>query len=258
MDTKEATMQTVTRNYNRQAGLTKPARTIPVACHRCGGTGRVAIPVDSGRCWRCAATGVDPTRRTWAYPVEWTNEQIEATIARREARAAAAAERRAAKKQAERDAQWAANVTAFPVLEQATEHMGNSFLADIVDKAHRYDITQAQADAITTTIARVAERAAQQAADTANACDVPEGRMAVDGEVVSTRWDDTPYGSAKKWLVKVTTDAGVYKLWGTVPRAILDVKAGDRVRFTGTLERSHDDRAFGFVKRPTAAEVLGA
>ena len=38
-----------------------------------------------------------------------------------------------------------------------------------------------------------------------------------------------------------------------VPSSCSSVRRGDTIRFTATFERSRDDEAFGFFKRPTQA-----
>lgn len=110
----------------------------------------------------------------------------------------------------------------------------------------------------------------QREAEKANAADCPEGRMVIEGEVVSVKWKDSDYGGSLKMTVK--TDAG-YLVWGSVPSALCsipttisegedswetykDVERGDRVRFTGTVTPSDTDKKFGFFKRPSKAELL--
>jgi hypothetical protein len=95
----------------------------------------------------------------------------------------------------------------------------------------------------------------------------PAGRMVVTGRVVSAKWVDNDFGDALKMLVKVTAPDGVYRLWGTVPRAIVNtVEAngvgpdgtaaalkGLAVTFTAKVEPK--EPGFGFYSRPTKATV---
>jgi len=107
-------------------------------------------------------------------------------------------------------------------------------------------------------------------AEKAKAADCPEGRMAIEGEVVSVKWKDSDYGGSLKMTVK--TDDG-YLVWGSVPSVLCSIKTiigegedswvtykdvgrGDRVRFTGTVTPSDTDKKFGFFKRPAKAELL--
>ena len=78
------------------------------------------------------------------------------------------------------------------------------------------------------------------------------------GVVLTTRWQDNPFGygaSTLKMLVKL--DDG-NKVWGTMPNTLIEIDTdkGDRIRFTATAEVSEDDDHFGFFKRPVKAERL--
>jgi len=104
------------------------------------------------------------------------------------------------------------------------------------------------------------KRADEQAAETW--IDAPEGRFEIIGTVLSARVDEGPYGMTYKMLVKVDTEAGSWKTWGTVPKSITDAPyfslqdlKGCTVRFTGTVKRA-DDQGFSFFSRPVKGEVL--
>ena len=137
----------------------------------------------------------------------------------------------------------------------------NSFVMDVLAKGRRYgNLSPRQVEAIQQAVVRDAEYAARKAVEASQPkVDVPEGRMVIEGEVLSMKTETTYFGYRQqcitKMLVLVTTDAGSYKVWGTMPSA-LSVEKGDTVRFTATVERSHKDSAFGFFKRPTKGEVL--
>ena len=79
----------------------------------------------------------------------------------------------------------------------------------------------------------------------------PTGRVAVSGTVLSTKWQESDYGSTLKMLV----DVGTYRLWGSVPGA-LSVNKGDTVSFMAQVEAK--EVGFGFFRRPTQAKVLVA
>jgi hypothetical protein len=53
-----------------------------------------------------------------------------------------------------------------------------------------------------------------------NWIDVPEGRHLIEGTVLSAKYQESFYGDTFKMLVRVDTDAGSYKVWGTVPSSI--------------------------------------
>lgn len=145
---------------------------------------------------------------------------------------------------------WKAFMAAWP-----------PFIGDVAMKVNRYnDISEKQAAAIVKARQDALERIAQREQERANATPCPEGRMVVEGTVVSLKWKDSQWGGALKLTVK--TDAG-WLAWGTCPSALLHsdtaddgLKAGDRVQFTATVTPSDEDPIFGFFKRPTKATIL--
>lgn len=113
-----------------------------------------------------------------------------------------------------------------------------------------------------------AYKARKQADEERTWIPVPDGeRLQVEGTVLSTKLQDTMYGEILKMLVRVDTEEGSFKLWGSVPQALwyreyrdgsiehTDIK-GKRVRFTAKLKRSDKDPEFGFFSRPTKAELV--
>jgi hypothetical protein len=135
-----------------------------------------------------------------------------------------------------------------------------SVLDDIARKARQYgDLSDAQAalvgrlvDELAGAEAETAKRDAAAAEEAANAKPVPTGRIVVEGEVLTVKFQDNDFGGSLKMLV---AGAG-WKVWGTVPAAIDGVERGDRVRLTATVTASDDDENFGFYSRPSKAEVL--
>lgn len=128
-------------------------------------------------------------------------------------------------------------------------------VVDIVSKLVQYGSTSDRAiNYVGVLLNKIANRArveAERAAEAAKAADCPEGRVWVKGEVISHRFDEGPYGTTEKMLVKDETG---YKVWGTVPSSIT-VERGTKVKFSAQVEPSKDDPKFGFFKRPTKAEV---
>jgi hypothetical protein len=128
--------------------------------------------------------------------------------------------------------------------------MRHSFVHSI----NRYGTTSDKfVRAIMRDMARTERRATERAAEQAEAQPVVEGKITVEGKVLTIKWQDSDYGGSLKMLV--ADDRG-FKVWGTVPRSIDSVERGDHVRFNATVEASRDDETFGFYKRPTKAEVL--
>ncbi len=152
-------------------------------------------------------------------------------------------------------------IAETPGLAEALE-VDHYITTDIKAKFERYgSISQDQVVLLFKLQRQIAEQAAQKADAAANLVDVPltDERITVEGEVLATRWDDNEYGGALKMLVKVTTDGdSFYKLWGTMPSALLDLNTtkGNRIRFVAKVKRSDDDSTFGFISRPTKPELL--
>lgn len=145
----------------------------------------------------------------------------------------------------------------------------NDFRADVARKLRAYgELSERQVEAVRRSITRDAEWATKKAAEAAQPqAPVVTGRIVVTGEVLSTKFVDGHWGSCVKMLVR--DDRG-FKVWGTRPQsleprtewdaegqlAVAGAERGDRVRFTATVEASHDDPSFGFFKRPARAELL--
>lgn len=144
---------------------------------------------------------------------------------------------------------------------------GDDFIADLRRAVFRYgSLTDGQMAALPKALARIEEWTTPGAACAVDFSGdpAPEGRVEVEGEVISVKERDTAYGYEIK--MTVAADAG-YKVWVTRPRALegywdddgiyhAGVDRGDRVRFTATLTRSDRDPRFAFGKRPTKAERI--
>lgn len=101
---------------------------------------------------------------------------------------------------------------------------------------------------------------------------VPAGRAEVVAVVTSLKEVESNYGGfynrcgayvggkvTTKMTAKVETASGSYRVYGTVPSALVETtKVGDTLRFTATFEASKDDPSFGFFKRPSCAERVEA
>lgn len=98
---------------------------------------------------------------------------------------------------------------------------------------------------------RIAAKAQAEAEAKASETMPPTGRVTVTGTILSTKWQDSDYGSTLKMLV----DAGTYRLWGSVPSK-LQVSKGDQVTFSADV--TPKEIGFGFFKRPTQAKVLAS
>lgn len=129
---------------------------------------------------------------------------------------------------------------------------GESFEAKFVRSIDRYgDASDKFVDAIRRAKSRQAAYETRKVQEAAEAQPVVEGRITVEGQVLSTKWQESVYGGSLKMLVK--DDRG-FKVWGTVPSCI-DPEKGDHVAFTATVKVSGDDPNFGFFSRPTKATL---
>ena len=141
--------------------------------------------------------------------------------------------------------------------------LANGFVDSVLRKLHQYgDLTPAQYEGVMKAIPRTMEAvakgeerkqadAAKRDAMKAAGVTMTEGRRVIEGEVATTKIQETMYGDTLKMLV--IDDEG-FKYWGSVPAAI-DPKRGDRVALTATVEVSDDDTMFGFFKRPAKAVI---
>jgi len=147
------------------------------------------------------------------------------------------------------------------------------FLMSLNDQFREWGkLSDKQTAAVLKAIARGEEKVAQHSEKVkewekeAEAADpVPNGKVTVSGTILSTKMQETRYGTAQKMLLK--SDQG-YKLWGSVPKALNELQwegnsgfgakklIGMKVSFNATVEQSPKDDKFGFFKRPTKVNVL--
>ena len=158
----------------------------------------------------------------------------------------------------------------------------NSFVQDVMRRFDRKgEITERQVAAVLKVIKQDADRAERQAQwveEAKLAADAPTGKVTVTGEIISTKWQESMYGSTQKMIVK--TEDG-WKLWVTVPSSIEDVMdcklssscwsnhaegkteyrdvhklEGKTVTLTATVTPSDRDSKFAFGKRPSKAKLV--
>lgn len=245
---------------HRSSQITKPGYIrIPATCVRCGGDG-IWKGWNRGTCFRCGGTGHEPNgERIYAYPSDWTDEQISAHEANRAAKRDAAAQR----KEDKRTAALNAFLSTSPVLPfyldyKAFPESYGSFVHDVFYKLQHYgSISERQAEAVVSAAERdltfAGNKAAREAEQAAAARPVPTGTVTIEGDVVSVKSQENRFGSTLKMLVACDG----FKVWGTVPSSFgYESPKGQRVRFTASVEASDDDPSFGFFKRPRNAEIL--
>ena len=80
--------------------------------------------------------------------------------------------------------------------------------------------------------------------------------MDFTGEVLCVKLKEDFYGETFKMLVR--SDDGGWKLWATVPSAILgEGLRGKKISMKVTVTPSDRDEYFAFGKRPAKAKVIG-
>jgi hypothetical protein len=159
--------------------IAKPERRIAIPCTRCDGVGgHVMWP--NFTCFRCAGNKWDPTRKAWAFPADWDDDQCQQFLDCKQATAQRARERREAKRLAEWEAgradreaaeaaalaeweahkvrMWAINVANCPELQTFVDHpsraMFPDFCEDIAESAHNYELSPRQIAAFTRIVKR--------------------------------------------------------------------------------------------------------
>jgi len=150
-------------------------------------------------------------------------------------------------------------LAAYPGLEQAlaTDHYISR------DLARRFEndgtLSERQIALAFKLEGEAKDRAAKRAAEPVEIkIAAPTGRVTVRGVVVSLKTHESAYGSCLKMTVKVTTAAGVWLAWGTVPASLVgEVGRGDEIEFDAALEAGREPH-FAFAKRPTRATVIKA
>ena len=137
----------------------------------------------------------------------------------------------------------------LPEYEEAT---CQSLVANLV----RYgSFSDKQEEFLKTLLHRIENREAikaQRAAEKAQAQDCPTGRMAVKGTVLSLKEVEGHYGITLKMFVKTVEG---YTLWGSVPKGLQDIKRGEEVAFTATVQPSDSDKKHGYFSRPVRAKA---
>lgn len=218
---------------------------VTINCGKCAGVGRLWIYAhrEAGICYGCMGKGIQ-----W----QGTRAELDAIEARREKRRqqrVARAEREQAKRQQRFDAWLAGNPGAQQIAIHQTET--NTFVIDLQNAmASGRTLSDRQIEAGVQSVNRDNERAEQRRKQDAEATNAPEGRIEVEGTVVSFKTYESQWGITHKMLV----DCGTYRLFGTIPAAISKVEQGQRVTFTAQVEPK--ERGFGTFKRPTKARVL--
>ena len=135
-------------------------------------------------------------------------------------------------------------------------HAKNGFAQDVLAKLNQYgSLSDRQVDAVLKSLARDLEYAARKAAElTEPKGDAPSGRTTVTGLVLTTKIQESDFGTTLKMLLKLENNS---KVWLTAPSRET-IERGDTVTVTATFEVSKDDKHFAFGKRPHLVSRIAA
>jgi len=219
-------------------------------CQRCGGAGGWS-GWPGFTCFECGGSGKSKIRTVKVYSAEKL-ARLNTAEKKRNAKKLAARIAEAEIANARKTAARASLLTANPGLETAllADH---AISRDLADKLTTYgSLSSAQI-----------ELAFKLAAD-ANSpkpikLEVPAGRHAIEGTILSVKDVESDYGITWKMLVEVSIPGGSYRVFGTVPGSICGIGVGSlkgrRVKLTATVQPK--EPGFGFYSRPTGAQLVG-
>jgi hypothetical protein len=253
--------ETAPSQWFRSTQVTKPSKVGPEQCNRCGGAGGFK-GWPGYTCFRCGGNGIDPTWRSWVFPVNWTDSQCAEFDDKRIAKNARSKDRRNAREKAAREAATADFLEALTPEDRAGLQTifdlpyedRHEIANDIVRKLKQYgSISQAQVDLALKVQAELAEAIVAKA-DEPELPELVEGRREITGLVISTKAKESQFGTQFKMLVEEDDGNRVY---GTIPSSIdgvvWDTRRTVRVTFTAEVTVSGDDDHFGWYRRPTKA-----
>lgn len=249
-------------------------------CRRCGGTGHYSFNGFDSICYACGNTAakLGDAFENEAAAQKWCHE--------RSVRKAQADRKRAAAQQLKIDAAEAnsqALLAADPevhaflmsiVIEDDTQANfatyeewsaqaqpvkleKDIFIRSMAEALRWVGQSKAFTPNMIAAVRKTMERRQAQAIEAA-AHPAPSGRVAVTGEITSTKVVDGDYGTTYKMLVK--SDEG-FKVWCSIPAALLETTTpeeakGRRITFTATLQPTQDDPSFAFGSRPSKGAWL--
>lgn len=184
-------------------------------CPRCCGAGYYPSP-QHGACFHCGGRP-ELYRRTRTVTV------VDVAKSQRKSDLASMKRARQADERVARADEFLAQHDGLAAALEVEHHI----LQDLSFKLHKYgDLSEKQV-ALALKIARESQERAEKRAAEAEllvAAPVGDARVTVEGEVVSVKWMESQFGGAFKITVKVTTDAGQWLAWGTLPRSVEDAE----------------------------------
>ncbi len=270
---EERTTHTVAQDAGRDLGFFPEAPRAAGTCDSCGQCIRYVYFLESAN-GTDFGVGCDCVLKAFA-------ESLGDPVAREVKRAArdfASAARRASKARREKvqkRARLRLFVTAAGRELLADLKVSHRIIEDIRARLIQWGSVSDKQVALVAKLAREAREKALLPPEVHVPVPMVEGRIRIEGEIVSVKGHESDYGWSLKMTVKVDTGEGTYLVWGSVPAALEDAWAaenraaggdgqysgnnplrGRRVAFMAKVVRSDRDDHFGFFKRPTKPALL--
>lgn len=151
------------------------------------------------------------------------------------------------------------NAPAYKIsdaLKWASEQSGNDYL-DNISAIARLEIVPKKYEGYAASILAGYERHLAQEIErklmAETATPATSGRQTVAGTILSIKEKYSDYGMQIKVLVKINDG---WKLYCTLPKAIINAEVGDQIEMSVTVKKSYKDDYFAFGSRPAKAKIV--
>jgi len=128
----------------------------------------------------------------------------------------------------------------------------NAIIGDMLNKLNKYlSISRKQIAFARKLVRDEAERESRKAereAKLVNTPDWQDGRLEIEGKVLSCKWKDSDFGGGYKLLIEIEDGR---RCWGSAPQKYFDAGEPKTIRIKAGFTPSRDDKKFAFYKRPT-------
>jgi hypothetical protein len=232
-----ATDQVIMEN-RKKVEIGKPVKNGPHPCTRCGGSGYFHT---FGTCYRCHGCGIDPRYRTWVFPADWSDDQVQAWQAKLDARNTASRARAKARREEKQQANHEHNLERYPRLvefEKMAEDLP-SIQQDILLKGRRFPLSEKQYTCVERAaddlISWLAAEAAKPVPVESHYIEAQIGdKVEIEGTVEAAPQIETRYGTSVL-LIVVTASGEQIKTFGTASW-LWDLTKGDKIKMGGTVK----------------------
>lgn len=219
-------------------------------CYRCGGEGVIKHYQHAGNdgvCFTCNGS------KGWMEPISRMRNRARGRVTRTNVE-----RRRLHNSRMLHNANYRTAIEVNPAAVAWKDRIGDSeFLMSVWEQAFDKELSEKQLTAIGQSMDRDRQYAEEREKRKAEAVEVPEGRMEIEGTILFTDIKYTDFGSTLQMTVE---DERGFRVKGTAPAALFDQDGGQplkgrKVKFTGTVKRGRE-KGFGFYSRPAKAQLL--